>query len=193
MDQGELVQESHMELRALIGECVTLRFLCSDHISEYLNMFSPTVCHWLHADQESESLYLAQQLIAQAQGATYFFCIFDRESDRLIGGIEIRESIHRGQLYAWMHEDYWGTGLYQEALALAARFYFMMTGASFFTAHVDVHNKRSYHALRKMNFAPSGIIQGPHGKQHVMLLRNTACSVRLPAGMMDCVLAQDAQ
>lgn len=158
---------------ALVGERVELRALCLEYVAEYLTMFSPIVCYWLHADVGAERAYIEQQCIQQARGLTQFFCIFDKQYNRLIGAIEINAASHRGHLYAWLNEQYWGGGRYQEALALATHAYFVTTDAPFFTAHVDVANKRSYHALRKMNFAPCGLIEGPHGKQYIMVLRNT--------------------
>ncbi len=101
----------------------------------------------------------------------FFYCIFDVQCNTLIGAIEIRDACEfAGQLYCWIHEDYWGTGYFQQALQLAAREYFARTSERFFTAHVDIDNMRSYHALRKAGFAPFGFYDGPYGKQHVLLL-----------------------
>jgi RimJ/RimL family protein N-acetyltransferase len=173
MIQAKVLLSSATTCQEVVGKRVTLRLLCEQYIMRYIAAYSPLVQSWLHvSDIQSELLYVRECVAQQAQGATYFFCIFDAADDAFIGAVEIRKATHRGQLYAWLNERYWGRGLYQEALALASRVYFAATGLVFFTAHVDVANKRSYYALRKANFAPIGLIDGPHGKQYMLMLRN---------------------
>jgi RimJ/RimL family protein N-acetyltransferase len=158
---------------SIAGTLVTLQTLQEQHFNDYLTMFSPTIRHMLHVPAlENELNYLRDRLEKQQQNATHFFCIFDNELSKLVGALEIRDSEqHRGQLYCWVHEQFWGKGHYQEALALAAHAYFALTPHQFFTARVDVTNTRSYYALRKSGFAQAGICQGPYGKQYELVLR----------------------
>jgi RimJ/RimL family protein N-acetyltransferase len=174
---------------------VTLHALRAEFINAYLECFSPAVRAALQVTSiDSERTYLAARLaqveatnkviekegdknkqagkIFAAKEALFFYCIFDTVTKKLIGAIEIRSRDEMaGQLYCWIHENYWGLGHFQQALTGAAQDYFDKTYDRFFTAHVDVTNLRSYAALRKAGFAPWGFHQGPHGKQHVLVLR----------------------
>lgn len=162
-----------MNCDELCGNKVVLRLLSHFYFPEYLCMFSPTVRMALHvSDTQSELCYLKERLIKMHDGKTLFYCIFDKQADQLVGGIEIRDDqIHRGQLYSWMNEDFWGGGRYQEALALASQEYFKSFNALFFNAHVDIVNQRSYHALRKFGCAQGGYCNGPNGKQYNLIIR----------------------
>lgn len=161
-----------MELE-LKGSHVILRQLCQSYFDEYVTMFSPLVRAALHvSNPASEIEYLCDCLTKIKKNETLFYCIFDKLSDLLIGGIEIRdEHVSRGQLYSWLHENFWGAGRYQEALTLISQEYFKNSGALFFNAHVDIANQRSYHALRKFGCAQGGFCNGPHGKQYNLIVR----------------------
>jgi RimJ/RimL family protein N-acetyltransferase len=136
-------------------------------------MFSPVIRHLLHVpDTEQECLYLESCLTKVEQRETFFMCVFDNRSEQLIGALEIRDIRHHpGQLYSWINEQFWGGGRYQEAMRLASAIYFDSMPDSFFTAHVDVGNPRSYRALRKCGFAPWRLHNGPYGMQHVLVCR----------------------
>lgn len=140
----------------------------------YLTKFSNIVMAALQvANLESERDYLHQALRLQAEGKTNFYCIFSEDNNELIGAIEIRNpDFSRGQLYTWVHQDYWGRGVFQEALHLAAQDYFATTKALCFDATVDLTNIRSYKALKKAGFADISIKEGAHGKQFVLIFRN---------------------
>jgi len=155
------------------GELVELQPLQRDFFDEYLSMFSPVVREPLRVPSlENEHSYLEQQLKKAQQGQTHFYCIFDTADQQLIGAIEIRDSAENaGQLYCWLNERFWGGGRYQEALELAAQSYFQATGQRYFTAHVDIANKRSYFALKKCGFADLGLRHGPYGLQYTLALR----------------------
>lgn len=163
-----------MIVTELPGSLVTLRPLDQTHFNDYLTMFSHTVRQMLHVpDLSNELVYLQDRFEQQQQGKTCFFCIFDNIRTTLIGALEIRDQAqHAGQLYCWINERYWGGGRCQEALALAAQAYFQLTQQQFFTAHVDVTNVRSYHALCKSGFAQAGFYNGPYGRQYQLIYRN---------------------
>jgi RimJ/RimL family protein N-acetyltransferase len=155
----------------LEGLLVILKPLQEVHIAEYLSSFSTVVQQMLHvSDHACEHEYLKARM---ADDNNYFFCIFLQSTMRLIGAIDIRDQAYfSGQLYCWLNEQYWGVGVYQEALALASRAYFLQTHMRYMTARVDVYNERSYYALRKGGFAQARVVQGPYGKQYEMVLRN---------------------
>jgi RimJ/RimL family protein N-acetyltransferase len=161
-------------MSVLWGSRVILRLLRKEFFAEYAARFSPIVRTILHVPTiDHEISYLEQRLEKMGQGKTLFYCVIDTRAHHLIGGIEIRDrSEHYGQLYSWLHEMYWGTGQYKEALSLAAQSYFKMTEQLYFTAHVDISNQRSYHALKKCGFAHAGFFNGPYGKQYALILRN---------------------
>lgn len=154
----------------LPGTYVVLRALEEHDIPEYLSQLSSTVQELLHiSSPESERWYIESRI---KQATSCMYGIIENVSGYLIGGLEIRpRPPFFGQLYVWINERFWGSGCFQEAIALSANSYFQHTDAQFFTAHVDVSNKRSYYALKKAGFADVGIDNGPYGKQYVLLYR----------------------
>jgi RimJ/RimL family protein N-acetyltransferase len=162
-----------MPMHSVTGTLITLRPLKKEYIDDYIEEFSPQIRSLVHVDsQEAERAYLMAELEKQQQGKTMFYVIFDNETEQLIGAIEIRDPYEsRGQLYCWINERYWKTGRFREAITLATKEYFTLTGRFFVNALVDVTNERSYHALKKVGFADVGIMQGPFGKQYELILR----------------------
>lgn len=162
-----------MKIHELKGRDVILRPLQLEYIDDYLKAFSPEVQHALFVDTpQAEREYLVQCLEKVEQGEAVFFCLFEALNNTLVGAIEIRPSLqHSGQLYCWLNEAYRGRGLLKEAMALAAKEYFELTGRIFFNAHVDICNNRSYRALKKCGFADMGMSRGPRGMQYELILR----------------------
>lgn len=158
----------------LCGERICLRLLQKEYIDAYLAQFTEAVRKPLRVqDPLAERQYLEQALVKQKAGNTYFYLIFDKITESLLGAVEIRNpETSRGQLYTWLHHDFWGKGLFQEAIQLAAHDYFARTQAHYFDATVDVNNHRSYKALKKAGFADLSIQQGAWEDQFVLLLRN---------------------
>ena len=69
-----------------------------------------------HAEKE----YVLAHIAKMAFGQTWFYAIFGTLSDELIGAIEIKNrSQFPGQLHCWLHEAFWGQGLFEQALLLA--------------------------------------------------------------------------
>jgi len=162
-----------MDNKSMCGQSVYLKELNESFFSDYISAFSPRVRKALHVKRAlSELEYLRQRLEKQKEGRTVFFCVFDKKTDRLIGALEIRDQEETSnQLYCWLHEDFWGTGRYQEALRIASQEYFKRTNESCFYAHVDAKNKRSYYALKKNGFTDIGTHSGPHGRQYQLVFR----------------------
>jgi len=162
-----------MKRGELKGELVTLKPLRESFFSQYLKMFSPKVRELLHVSlSESEIEYLHDRLEKQKRGETFFYCIFENKENKLIGAIEIRNPQETdSQLYSWLNEAYWGTGMYQEALVLVSKVYFAHSNQNYYNANVDIKNIRSYKALKKHGFIDAGIIKGPHGKQYKLIFK----------------------
>lgn len=140
-------------MEALIGELVTLRALRKDFFAAYARVFSATIQQVLHVSGVAGELdYLQNQLTQQCMGNSLFYCMFANHDDVLIGAIAIRDMQYGtgGNLYNWVNESYWGRGYYQEALRLMVVHYFACTENRYFQAYVDVTNKRSYCALKKV-------------------------------------------
>lgn len=152
----------------LIGDSVFLKDLTEDHFHDYFEMFSPRVQELLGVSSSFAELgYVQQQTVKHHEGEMFFFGIFERKTNQLIGSIEIREKHYRGQLCTWMHEDYWGTGYFQEAFKIVHQAYFKKyPHESYFTARVDKSNKRSYQALTKLGCRPKRISPGPREDQY---------------------------
>jgi len=153
---------------------IFLEQLSMHHVDGYFAAFSQIVQALVGvSDISAEHHYLQERLVKQQDQKTCFYCIFDVQKNQCIGAIEIRDSgEHPGQLYCWVNEHYWATGAFVRAMRLAALDYFLNTCALFFTAHVYIHNKRSYYALKKCGFADTGIFHGPWGLQYQLILRN---------------------
>lgn len=152
----------------IIGENIFLKELSQEHVSDYLDMFSPRVQEILGVSSPfAELAYVQTQTKKQQMGDTLFFCIYEQKTGTLVGSIEIRSKAHRGQLCTWLHEDYWGTGYFQEAFKLASESYFKKyPHEDHFTARVDVSNKRSYNALRKLGCREIRVSLGPREQQY---------------------------
>ncbi len=164
-----------MLCKEIMGNHIVLRQLSSVYYTEYIDMFSLQVQSLLHASAQGELDYLQERLEKMEEEKTFFYCIFSTENNKLIGAIEIRnEHESAGQLYIWLNEQYWGAGLYQEAIRLCSQEYFKHTNKPFFTAHVDISNRRSYLALKKCGFAEFGFYKGPRGRQYDLVLRKKA-------------------
>jgi len=155
------------------GTAIYLCELNESFFTQYMKAFSERVRSLLHvSDSASELDYLRVRLEKKETKHALFFCIFDKQTEQLIGAVEIRDQRETSnQLYGWLHEDHWGFGKYQEALRIAAQEYFIRTNHIFFSAHVDVKNKRSYRAHKKCGFADIGICNGPRGRQYQLVLR----------------------
>lgn len=152
------------------GQIITLKELTIDYFEMYLDMFSMKVRSLLHvADERCERSFLEHRLVQHCNREVFFFCIFENESNKLIGSIEVRSpNDSRGQLGSWINEKYWGGGRYQEALRLITQAYFERSCIDVITAHVDVSNMRSYRSLKKFGFIDVATIDGPYGKQYVL-------------------------
>lgn len=148
---------------------LTIKELDHQHVCDYLQMFSQPVQEILHVRSvASEQQYLLTHL-ADPGDSVFYMVMLD---DRCIGALAIRDKKRfPGQLYSWLHHDFWGKGYCQQALALALDRYFEKTGESYCTAHVDCTNLRSYKALKKAGFADLAIIRGPYGKQFELVFR----------------------
>lgn len=157
-------------MEVLYGDQVLLRPLSYVYVFQYLISFTLPIRDILHVpDLEAEYRYLSHRLHYQKEQAIFFYCIFDNRTDILVGAIEIRGTEFPGQLYTWLHPDYWGKYYFQEALLLLATYYFSVTQQFHFTARVDIDNKRSYKALKKAGFADYAIVEGPYEKQYELL------------------------
>lgn len=157
-------------MEVLYGDQVLLRPLSYAYVFPYLISFTQPVRHILHVpDLEAEYRYLSNRLFLQNKQTIFFYSIFDSATDILIGAIEIRGAGFPGQLYTWLHPDYWGKDYFQEALSLLATYYFSVTQQLYFSARVDIDNIRSYKALKKAGFADYAIVEGPYAEQYELL------------------------
>jgi RimJ/RimL family protein N-acetyltransferase len=155
----------------IIGTEFILDVFQESYIQMYLDAFVEQVQILLHVPNIfAEQQYLAERLSLVALQQTFFFVLLHRLSGRCIGAIEIRGPEHPGQLYCWLHPDFWGKSYFQEAMRLAAQVYFSMTGLLCFTARVDVTNIRSYYALKKTGFADYRLVAGAYGMQFELVL-----------------------
>jgi RimJ/RimL family protein N-acetyltransferase len=137
------------------GKNVTLKPLQEQFFEEYHSMFSPTVRQAVGLPPTSELQETATFLKATMVDPQHFmfYCIFDNQANKLIGAVVIRTPDHpNGQLGAWVNENFWGGGCYQEALYLALKEYFDYKDNTPIFAFVAVDNKRSLKAHKKIGF-----------------------------------------
>jgi RimJ/RimL family protein N-acetyltransferase len=143
------------------------------HEQAYLDAFSAQVRAALRVTSlDAERQYVREQLARAGDQKIHFYGIFNATDGALIGAIQIRDHSYRGQLYTWLHHDYWGKGVFQYAVHAVAEIYFAQTKALFFDATVDIDNMRSYKALKKSGFADLALQEGSFGKQFVVVLRS---------------------
>jgi len=139
----------------LQGKLVTLQPLREQFFEEYHRMFSPTVRHWLGLPSTADMQVTVDFLSAALVDEQYylFYGIFDNQTNKLIGSIVVRSPEYpKGQLGSWLNEHYWGGGRYQEALYLALKKYFELTGSDSIFAYVEEGNVRSLRAHQKGGF-----------------------------------------
>ncbi len=164
-------------MEQLHGSHIILCPLSHQYVQAYLLAFTQEVRTLLHvANVATEYQYLLERIPLIVQQRTFFYCIFDRCIQTVVGALEIRGPEHPGQLYTWLRPDYWGKNYFQEALYLAQRFYFAHTNALYFTARVDIDNQRSYKALKKAGFADYALVQGSYALQYELMLVNNLLS-----------------
>ncbi len=139
----------------IIGNITTLKPLQEQFFEEYHRMFSPIVRQAIGLPPTSEPHETADFLKAALEDPQHrmFYCIFDNQTNKLIGSVCIRTPNHpNGQLGAWVNENFWGGGRYQEALYLLLMQYFASTHNDSVNAFIEVNNKRSLKAHQKTGF-----------------------------------------
>ena len=161
--------------KILEGKFVILKNLSQEYIPDYLDMFSPVIQKILGVSSVwSEFEYVHTRLHKQDINKLFFYVIFKKADNFLIGSIEIRSPEHRGQLYTWLHEQYWSQGLFQEAFVLASRDYFIHNHQETnFTARVDISNQRSLKALLKLGCTTIRKTRGAREDQHELVCTRT--------------------
>lgn len=150
---------------------VYVKELSTEYVQDYLDMFSTTVQKILGVSSLwNEFEYVHTQIKKQKEGKTFLYGVFEQEKNHLIGSIEIRSEEHRGQLYTWLHQDYWGKGFFQDAFGLVRLEYFAeYKESNKFTARVDVSNTASLKALLKAGCKSMGIKKGPREDQYEII------------------------
>lgn len=156
--------------QTITGSRLILKKMNEQLMRPYLVAFSERVRLYVHVSSVfEEECYLKDRI---EKGSIFFYALFHKKTHQIIGALEIRDDQKlRGQLYCWLNEHFWGNGYLNEALELAAPMYFSCTHNTFFTAHVDAHNERSYKSLKRFGFADGGLINGPYGLQYELILR----------------------
>lgn len=149
------------------GSCVILAYLSFSYIESYIAQFSSTIQNVLHVnDVNSERAYLVERCTLNS----FFYVIHERNSNSLIGALEIRDPGHASQLYCWINEQFWGRGYFKEALQLAVREYVRTTSETILSACVDEENTQSLMSLQACGFKKKGTRLGPHGNQYILEL-----------------------
>ena len=119
---------------------------------------------------EAERTYLEQQLQKVNKGTTFFFCLWEKQTETFVGMIEIRDPAYRSQCYSWLSEPFWGCGYFQEALQIILSEYCKKhSDQTMITACIDVSNQRSYHAFKKVGFTEVRRTKGPREDQYHMV------------------------
>ena len=155
-------------LHSMHADKVYVKELSVEYVQDYLDMFSTTVQKVLGVTSLwNEFEYVHTQIAKQKEGKTFLYGIFESTKNLLIGSIEIRSTEYRGQLYTWLHEDYWGKGFFQDAFTLVRCDYFKKNKEmKEFTARVDVSNTASLKALLKAGCKLLRTCKGPREDQH---------------------------
>jgi len=154
-----------MGCQKLMGRFVILESLSDHLIPSYFEQFSSLIKSLLHVqDEQSEYNYLQARIEQNA----FFYVIIKKDTEQLIGAMEIRDPGHASQLYCWINERYWGAGYFKESMQLLTDYYQKQTGYHALTACIDCTNVRSFYALKKIGFKKIGTRMGPFGNQHVI-------------------------
>lgn len=126
---------------------------------DYLVPFEP---RW-HAEALDEKFFqrrIARQHKEWKEGRAYSFLITDRQTNEIIGGINInhvcRGAAQSGSLGYWIDEKRQGQGFTAESLRLVIDFAFDQIGLYRLNAACLPHNTRSINLLSKAGFAEEG-------------------------------------
>jgi RimJ/RimL family protein N-acetyltransferase len=137
----------------ITGTLITLKPLQEAYFKDYHEMFSTTVRNALGLPSKSSiknTITFLKEIITDPKHKK-IFCIFDNETQKLIGSIVIRsKDHHNGQIGSWVNENFWGSGKFQEALTLVLQMHFKANDS--ISAFVKVINKRSLCAHQKAGF-----------------------------------------
>jgi len=170
-------KKNHLMLPETIkGKKITLNRLCKNHFEQYHAMFSPKIKTIIKSlvshNLENTASFLTDKLAEIVSGKISIYCILDNKQDKLIGAIELRKpSNPNGQLGAWINENYWGGGRYQEVLDLLLKNYFRAKHTEVFKILVGVNNTRSIKAHEKYGFTVVGQVNLDCGKFYKMIKR----------------------
>lgn len=160
----------------VIGEKVVLRLLHERYFIDYHNAWSRDVRQGLEFPEDIDLDYtirfLRYELENFNKGKQITYCVFEAQSNVLVGAVDIREKTptSMGQFGWWLNEKYRGKGLIQEAAKLIANVYFRLYDVDSFEVHVRLWNKRSYYALVKAGFVDTGTFFYEDGKpaRHIL-------------------------
>lgn len=94
-------------------------------------------------------------------GRGYFFCLFDRYEDKMIGGLNVNNVVHGsaqfGSLGYWICDDYEGKGMMSEAMDATITFCFDAIKLERLNAATLEHNARSQKLLERFGFEKEGL------------------------------------
>jgi len=166
--------------KSVEGDRVVLRPLEPSLFEQYLARFSEKVRLFLGVDSiDDERRYLAMHYQRMQEGSVHFFCIFLKDSQEMVGAVEIRPPEFRGNFYGWIHENYWAQGLFQDAVRTSLHYYFTHYPHEFvLTAWVDESNVGSIVAFERVGFMRHLKHKGPREDQwELIYLKAIACPV----------------
>lgn len=138
-----------------------LELLEPRHFEEYIESFSHRIRNHLdlHPDLQNQGIasWLDFEVSKQKYGRQITYVIID--SDNRVGGSISISKVplpDHGQIFGWINEKHWGSGITQETIRLALGEFFKVSGETESNAFVQPHNVRCYKALKKIGFEPAG-------------------------------------
>lgn len=109
---------------------------------------------------ESYKRRLKNQAREVKAGRGLFFFIFQKDTERLIGGLNLNDihygAARHGSMGYWLDEKYTGQGYMQEAARLLIKYSFQDLKLARLNAATLPHNKPSINLLKALNFQEEG-------------------------------------
>lgn len=171
---------THIVNKTLIGKRCRLELLAPEHFDKYAEAFSQRVKNYLDlppsTGTKTVTEWLKLELAKQYYGRQLTYVVISPQNE-IAGSLSISKVPlpDYGQIFGWLNEKHWGSGMTQEALKLGLTEYFRVTKDHESNAYIRPFNVRCYLALKKIGFVTAGRSTSPatRGSYILKITENT--------------------
>ena len=121
---------------------------------------------WMHWAEPMPSLALIESYLLEAHRRflareEFLYLLFEQQRKSVIGGLGVHRidwDIPTAEFGYWLHKDYWGQGLMNEALSEVLRLSFETLGLVRVEIRCGVKNEKSQAVAERLGFALEGVL-----------------------------------